>query len=200
MRQHRDGSDFASMKWTKTGEEYTVAYNRVAKAHVQLHLTPDSFLEPMREEACTCRGGKCCRVLSTAAIKEIRTQVPRREGCCRLHIRQATSQPWTHPAQQRGRVPYVLCQGALRPSVLGVSRTSRKRPEAGNRWLRGLQGGRGPRGEQGHPRSRRRRTRSGTCSSKATARGPTTRFACRQCTRLSRRSTSSTSNRGSPAS
>ena len=73
VRQHRDGSDFASMKWTKTGEEYTVAYNRVAKA--QLHLTPDSFLEPMREDACTCRGGKCCRVLSIAAIKEIRTQV-----------------------------------------------------------------------------------------------------------------------------
>lgn len=73
VRQHRDGSDFATMKWTKSGEEYTVSYSRVPKA--RLHLTPDSFLEPMREDSCTCKGRKCCGVLSTTAIKEIRTQV-----------------------------------------------------------------------------------------------------------------------------
>ena len=72
VKQYTEGSRFAIMKWTKSGEEYTVSYNRVAKA--QLHLTPDSFLEPMREDACTCKR-KCCSVLSPAAIKEIRSQV-----------------------------------------------------------------------------------------------------------------------------
>jgi hypothetical protein len=73
VKQRSEGSLYASMLHTKTGQEYTVAFTRVGKA--QLHLTPDSFLEPQRETSCTCARSKCCQVLDTSAIKAIRTAV-----------------------------------------------------------------------------------------------------------------------------
>ena len=204
VRQHGDGSDFASMKWTKTGEEYTVAYNRVAKS--QLHLTPDSlsFLEPCQCGRTSARAGEGSAAESSASLpsrisepKCIRSATTRRV----LPITYSASyEPTLDASSSTTRTCAARTMPRCTPSVLGVSRTSRKWPEAENCWLRGLQRGRGSRGKQGHPRSRRRRTRSGTCSSTATARGPTTRFACSRCTRLTGRSSRSISNRGSPGS